>query len=91
LSTSDPTITNDYNQLITFSGYNPGQNYGVQFWQATHDPSNALYQDLASTLPDFQANSVPEPSSAVMGAAGLLFIVAMISRRRSQRRPACRP
>jgi hypothetical protein len=89
MSTGDCVITNDYDQLITFSGYNPGQQYGAEFWQATHDPSNTLYQDLVSAPgPGFQANSVPEPSSAVMGAAGLFFLAAMISRHRSQKRRA---
>ena len=83
MSTSDSTITNDYNQLIAFSGYNPAQNYEAQFWQATHDSGNTLYQDLVSAAgPDFHTNAVPEPSSFVMGAGGLLFLVGIVTRRR---------
>ena len=86
MSTSDSTITSDYNQLISFSGYNPAQNYEAQFWQATHDPSNALYQDLVSTVgTDFQINSVPEPTSVAMGTCGLLFLVGIVARRRAGR------
>jgi hypothetical protein len=86
MSTSDSAITSDYNQLISFSGYNPAQNYDAQFWQATHDDSNTLYQDLVSTVgPDFQLSSVPEPSSFAMGACGLLFLVGIVARRRARR------
>ena len=87
MSTGDSTITNDYNQLVSFSGYNPAQNYEAQFWQATHDEKNTLNQDLVSTVgPNFHLNSVPEPSSAAMGACGLLFLVGIIARRRASRR-----
>ena len=58
----------------------------AQFWQATHDSGNTLYQDLVSAAgPDFHTNSVPEPSSAVMGACGLLFLVGIVARRRAGR------
>jgi hypothetical protein len=87
MSTSDPTITSDYNQLTSFSGYDPTQNYQAQFWQATHDSGNTLYQDLASAPgPNFQINSVPEPSSFVMGAGGIFLVVAVYWRRLSLRR-----
>jgi Thioester domain len=86
MTTSDSAITSDYNQLISFSGYNPSQNYEAMFWQAAHDPTNTLYQDLVSAPgPDFQQNSVPEPSSAVMGTFGLLFLVRIVSRRHASR------
>ncbi len=85
MSTGDSTITSDYNQLITFTGYNPAQNYEAQFWQATHDPNNTLYQDLVSTGgTNFQINSVPEPSSIAMGSCGLLFLVGLVARRRAK-------
>ena len=83
MSTSDQTITNDYNRLICFSGYNPLENYGAQFWAATHDPSNTLYQDLVSAPgPNFQTASVPEPSSIVMRCGGLVFLAGFIAWRR---------
>jgi hypothetical protein len=91
MSTGDPTITSEYNQLTGFGGYDPGHTFQAQFWQATHDAGNTLYQDLASAPgPDFHpsALSVPEPSSLAMGAAGLLFIVGIVSRQRSQERRA---
>ncbi len=82
MSTSDSTITSDYTQLITFSGYNPAQDYEAQFWQANHDLNNTLDQDLVSTVgTNFHINSVPEPSSAAMGACGLLFLVGIVARR----------
>jgi hypothetical protein len=86
MSTGDQTITSDYNQLISFSGYNPSQDYSAQFWAATHDSSNTLYQDLVSAGggPNFQVASVPEPSSVVMGAGGLLFLAAAVAWRRAR-------
>jgi Thioester domain len=88
MSTDDSAITNDYNQLISFNGYDPGHTYEAQFWQATHDAGNMLYQDLASAPgPEFHPNafSVPEPSSFIMGAGGLLFLVGCRFRRRCDR------
>jgi len=87
MSTGDATITSEYSQLISFSGYDPTKNYQAQFWQATHDAGNTLYQDLASAAgPNFHLNAVPEPSSLMTGACGLLFVVGFVSRRRSRRR-----
>ena len=51
MTSGDGTITADYNALITFAGYNPADTYSADFWQATHDPTNTLYQDLASAPP----------------------------------------
>jgi fibronectin-binding protein len=87
MSTGDSTITADYNQLVSFGGYDPGHTYLAQFWQATHDAGNTLYQDLASAPGiNFYSNAVPEPASLVMGATGLLFIAAAVVRQRSKRR-----
>jgi hypothetical protein len=69
MSSSDPTIIADYSALIGFGGYNPSTNYAADFWQATHDPCNTLYQDLVT------AGSVPEPSSVVMSMISGLFLV----------------
>jgi hypothetical protein len=68
MSSSDPTITADYSALISFAGYNPSTNYAADFWQATHDPSNSLYQDLVTV------GSVPEPSSIVLSMISVLFL-----------------
>jgi len=81
MSTSDPTISALYDNLVSFTGYNPGVGYGVEFWQATHDPSNTLYQDLVSDPPPGTAltNSaaVPEPSSLVHSFISVLFMVGL--------------
>ncbi len=85
MSTGDSTITSDYNQLVSFAGYDSTQNYSAQFWQATHDAGNTRYQDLVSTDPtDFHVSSVPEPSSFVMGACGLLFVLRFAARKRAR-------
>ena len=87
MTASSSVTTSDYNQLISFSGYDPGQSYGAQFWQATHDASNTLYQDLVSDPPpDFHPNAVPEPTSLACGAPGLLFLIGAVSRQRRRRR-----
>ena len=44
MTSGDSTITADYNALIKFTGYNAGVTYSADFWQATHDPTNTLYQ-----------------------------------------------
>jgi hypothetical protein len=41
----DSTLRSDYNQLISFAGYEAGVEYSADFWQAVHDASNTLYQD----------------------------------------------
>jgi Thioester domain len=91
MSTSNATITNDYNGLIAFGGYNPAQNYEAQFWQATHDGGNRLYQDLVSTVgTNFHLNAVPEPSSLVMGGCGVVFLFSAVVRRRLRRTESAR-
>ncbi len=74
MSTSDPTITSDYNQLISFAGYNPSTVYGADFWQATHDSSNTLYQDLVSAPSSISINSVPEPNTLVIGCISVMSL-----------------
>ena len=65
MTSGDSTITADYNALISFAGYNPADTYTADFWQATHDPTNTLYQDLVSAPPGGVVTfaSVPEPPS----------------------------
>jgi hypothetical protein len=79
MSTGDSTITSDYNQLTSFAGYNAKTVYSADFWQATHDSGNTLYQDLVSAAPGpaFQTNSVPEPGSIVLGSIGLVVLAAV--------------
>jgi len=77
MSTSDSTINSDYNQLITFAGYDSKTVYSADFWQATHDSSNTLNQDLVSAGKGFNISSVPEPGSIVLSSMGLMFLVAV--------------
>jgi hypothetical protein len=91
MTTGDSTITSDFNQLVSFGGYDPGQTFGAQFWQATHDAGNTLYQDLASAPGiGFHSNAAPEPASFVLGASGLLFVAAAVLRQRLKRRKVVR-
>ncbi len=48
----DPTMVNDYDNLISFAGYNSHVTYSDQLWAATHDSGNTLYQDLISARLD---------------------------------------
>jgi hypothetical protein len=83
MSTGNATIANDYDALISFAGYNPSHAYRAQFWQAAHDAANSRNQDLVSNRGlTLQATAVPEPSNFLMGAAGLMFLVAFVNRRR---------
>jgi hypothetical protein len=85
MSVGDPTITNDYNTLITFAGYDPATNYAAQFWQATHDASNTLYQDVVSAPPfgiGIYNAAVPEPASLVQAALGGLVLLGGIPLKR---------
>lgn len=67
MSSGDSTMTADYNTLISFAGYNPSDNYSADFWRATHDSSNTLYQDLVSApAGGVTDTSVPEPGSIVL-------------------------
>jgi hypothetical protein len=91
MSTGNATIANDYDALISFAGYNPSHAYGAQFWQAGHDAANSRNQDLVRDPGlTFQATAVPEPSNFLMGAAGLIFLVAFVNRRREGRWRAAR-
>jgi hypothetical protein len=73
------SITNDYNALISFAGYNSADTYTADFWQATHDPTNTLYQNLVSDPPGgvITTASVPEPSSRVLASISILFLAVM--------------
>ncbi len=73
--TSDSTITTDYNKLITFAGYDSKTVYSADFWQATHDSSNTLNQDLVYAGNCLKIKSVPEHGSIVLGSMGLMFLV----------------
>ena len=79
MSTSDSTITNDYNAFISFAGYDSADTYTADFWQATRDPSNPLYQDLVSDPPGgvIITASVPEPSSHVLASISILFLAVI--------------
>jgi hypothetical protein len=79
MGTSDSTITNDYNALISFAGYNSADTYTAAFWQATHDPTNTFYQNLVSDPPGgvITTASVPEPSSRVLASISILFLAVM--------------
>ena len=88
MSVNDPTITSDFNTLIAFGGYDPATSYGAQFWQATHDASNTLYQDVVSAPPFGIDNaSVPEPASLVQAALGGLVLLGGIPLWRRRARP----
>jgi hypothetical protein len=79
MSSGDQTITNDYNALIGFVGYNSANTYTANFWQATHDQTNTLYQDLVRG-PDggvITVTAVPEPSSVILASVSVLFFVVM--------------
>jgi Thioester domain len=76
MSSGDGTITADYYALISFAGFNPADTYSADFWQAAHDSTNTLYQDLASARPGGVENfaSVPEPSAHVLLSISVLFL-----------------
>lgn len=83
----DPTLRADYDNLISFAGYDPAQHYGAQLWAATHDPSNTLYQDLISAAPgdSFTPHAVPEPGSLLLASLGILGGLAFHALRRRPR------
>jgi hypothetical protein len=82
-SGGDATIRSDYNALISFAGYNPSLDYSADFWQATHDYSNTLYQNLVSAPCNITSASVPEPGSIVLAGVALLSLAGVSLRRRA--------
>jgi hypothetical protein len=76
-SGGDATLRNDYENLISFAGYNPDVHYDAQLWAATHDSQNQLYQDLIS--------SVPEPNSGLLAIVGLAAGLGYHASRRNRR------
>lgn len=83
----DTALVNDYNQLIGFTGYNPTAGYDAQFWAATHDSSNTLYQDLVSAGGGVHTSSVPEPSGVVLAFIGMFSAFGFYWRRGRRVRP----
>ena len=84
-SGGDATLRSDYDTLIGFAGYSPGLNYAADFWQATHDPGNTLYQDLVSGAVGITTASVPEPGSLVLAGIALLSLAGIGLRSRHVR------
>jgi hypothetical protein len=85
MSTGDPAITSRFDQLIDFDGYDSKKVYSADFWAATHDPSNTLYQDLVSDPGiGFGARTVPEPSTFVLGCICLIGLAAAVVRRHAR-------
>jgi len=76
-SGGDAALRSDYNALIGFKGYDPAVQYGADFWQATHDPTNTLYQNLVSAPGVVNIASVPEPGSLVLAGIGLLTVAGV--------------
>ncbi len=76
----DSTLANEYNTLISFAGYKSKLSYSADFWQATHDPNNTLYQDLVSdstSTNTASVASVPEPGSILLAGIALLSLAAV--------------
>jgi hypothetical protein len=73
----DSTLRSDYNHLISFTGYNPGVTYSANFWQATHDARDTLYQNLISASGSGGHTQVttPEPSGAVLAGIGIPCLI----------------
>lgn len=87
-SGGDTTLRNDYTSLISFSGYDPKTSYTAQFWSATHDPRNRLYQDLITAVPgSFTGQSVPEPGTLVLAGLALTTAVGIRAARRRRSIP----
>jgi hypothetical protein len=74
----DGALGNDYNNLISFVGYHSSVHYDAQFWAATHDSGNVLYQDLITT-------AVPEPDGRILMGIGMLALVGFRFRRGNRR------
>jgi hypothetical protein len=53
--------------------------YTANVWQATHDQTNTLYQDLVSAPVGgvITVTAVPEPSSFVIASVSVLFFVVI--------------
>jgi Thioester domain len=71
----DAALRKDYNELISFAGYDPSVHYEAQFWAATHDSKNTLYQNLIS------AAAVPEPDGRALLGIGALAVLGFRVRR----------
>ena len=84
----DIALVNDYNLLISFAGYIPGHGYEAQFWGATHDPNDSLYQNLVSAGGGIHTSSVPEPSGVVLAFMGMSSALGFYWRRRMRQRPS---
>jgi hypothetical protein len=82
-SGGDATLTGDYNALISFAGYNPAVNYAADFFQAAHDSTNTLDQNLVCAPDGVGAQSVPEPGSLVLAGIALLSLTGVGLRRRA--------
>jgi len=89
MSSGDSVLTSDYNYLITFAGYDPRVNYSAEFWAATHDSTDTMYQDLVSACPGkpIHCFSVPEPSSLVLCGISVLLGIGVQLWRRGMRAP----
>jgi hypothetical protein len=82
-SGGDGTMRSDYNALIGFAGYDPAVSDSADFFQATHDSTNTLYQDLVSAPGgNFGVQSVPEPGSVVLAGIAVLALAGVGLRRR---------
>jgi PEP-CTERM motif len=79
-SGGDRTLYQDYKRLICFAGYNPSVIYGAEFWDATRPAGSSLDQNLIS--------AVPEPSTLLLAALGMVAMVGYHFGRRPPWRPA---
>jgi Thioester domain len=83
-SGGDAALLNDYNNLISFAGYDPSVHYAAQFWAATHDPTNQYYQDMVSAVPSITGSAVPEPDSGILAGIGVVAVWGISVWRRRQ-------
>jgi hypothetical protein len=79
MTSSDSAVTADYNALISFAGYDSDDFYAANFWQATHDSTNTLYQNLVSAPSGEGVNNlaVPEPGSLWLALMALVVVAAV--------------
>jgi hypothetical protein len=82
-SGGDTALRQDYNALIQFTGYRQNAPYAAEFWAATHDSKNTLYQDMISA-------AVPEPNGRTLLGVGLLAVVCLHFRHGRRPMPATR-